>query len=210
MRIIIDKQPQAELDADLALFEEMFASKARFFDELVENCGANNSVDPSELRQETVYVIAHFFYLLKVFKIDSPEKLQKFALTHNQNILDLLEDPEERIKLGLQPQRLQGALFNTDDNLDRLRLNCGANGIKFSQSDLGRFLIEYMSAETCRSAVRVLSDAGYLSRSRSPFGSVIISSNGDLEEIFAGYIHSFRLALNKHPGIAHRSLRVVE
>ena len=35
MRIDVDKQPRAELDADLALFEEMFSAKAAFFDELV-------------------------------------------------------------------------------------------------------------------------------------------------------------------------------
>ena len=210
MRIDVDKQPRAELDADLALFEEMFSAKAAFFDELVEHRRDGATVEVSELRQETVYAIAHFFYLLKVFGIDGPDKLRNFALTHNQNMAELLEDKEERAKLGIQPQRLEGAFFNTDDNLDRLRLNCGTRGIRLSQSDLARFLVEYMSAETCRNAVAVLHDAGYLKRSRSAFGSVLISSNGGLEDIFAGYVRSFRLALNKQPGLALRSLRVVE
>ena len=210
MRIDVDKQPQAELDADLALFEEMFSAKAEFFDELVESRREGSTNEVSELRQETIYAIAHFFYLLKVFGIDGPDKLRDFAFAHNQNMAELREDEKERIKLGIQPQRLESAFFNTDDNLDRLRLNCGARGIRLSQSDLARFLVEYMSAETCRSAVAVLHDAGYLKRSRSAFGSVLISSNGMLEEIFAGYIRSFRLALNKQPGIAPRSLRVVE
>ncbi len=49
MRIDVDKQPQAELDSDLALFEEMFSTKAAFFDDLVENCseGSTNKGDQS-------------------------------------------------------------------------------------------------------------------------------------------------------------------
>ncbi len=210
MRIDVDKQPQAELDADLALFEEMFSAKAAFFDDLVENRRDGASLEVSELRQNTIYAIAHFFYLLKVFGIDGPDALRNFAFTHNQNMVELLEDKDERAKLGIQPQRIEGAIFNTDDNLDRLKMNCGTRGIRLSQSDLARFLVEYMSAETCRNAVAVLHDAGYLKRSRSAFGSVLISSNGALEEYFAGYVRSFRLALNKQPGMTARSLRVVE
>ncbi|MDX1485326.1 MAG: hypothetical protein R3229_12685 [Alphaproteobacteria bacterium] len=210
MRIDIDKQPAAELEADLALFEEMFSAKARFFDEVVDNRRPESGVEVSELRQETVYALAHFFYLLKVFKIDTPEKLRNFALAHNQNIRDLLEDRDERERLGIQPQRLEGAMFNTDDNLQRLEMNCGPKGIRLSQSDLARFLVEYMSAETCRGGIQVLCEAGYLNRSKSAIGAVLITSNGVLEDLFAGYIRSFREALNKHARGAVPSLRVVE
>ena len=210
MKIDIDEQPQAALDADLALFEEMFSAKAQFFDEVVENCHEGFTADIGELRQETIYVIAHFFYLLKIFKIASPEKLKSFALAHNQNIQDLLENKEERERLGIQPQRLEGAQFRTDDNLNRLEMNCGPKGIRLSQSDLARFLVEYMSAETCRNGITVLCKAGYLNRSKSAFGAFLITPSGVIEEIFAGYIRSFRQALDNRSGSAARSLRVVE
>lgn len=210
MKICIEKQPEAELEADIALFEEMFAAKSAFFDAVVEGCVAESDVRPSDLRQETVYAIAHFFYLLKVFGVDGPEGLRNFALAHNQNMAELRADEEERTRLGIQPQRLDGAFFNTDDNLERLKLNCGPKGVRLSQSDLARFLVEFMSAETCRNTVAVLNKAGYLKRSKSALGAVLISSTGVLEELFAGYIRSFRLALNKRPGVAAPSLRVVD
>lgn len=210
MRIDLRKQPQRELDADIALFEEMFAAKAAFFDDLVENCADGAGVEAGDLRQENVYAIAHFFYLLKVFGVDGPEQLRNFALAHNQNMAELREDEAARIRLGIQRQRLDSAFFNTDDNLERLKLNCGANGVRLSQSDLARFLVEFMSAETCRSTVAVLHKAGYLKRSKSALGAVLIGSTGALEEIFAGYVRAFRMSLNACLAITQRSLRVVD
>jgi hypothetical protein len=210
MRLNIGKQSQAELEADLAVFEEMFAAKSAFFDAVVDGCCDGGSVKPAELRQETVYAIAHFFYLLKVFGVDGPDGLRNFAIAHNQNMAELREDGAERTRLGIQPQRLEGAMFNTDDNLERLKVNCGSRGVRLSQSDLARFLVEFMSAETCRTAVAVLHKAGYLKRSKSALGAVLISSTGTLEELFAGYIRTLRLALNRQSGIASAPLRVVE
>lgn len=184
-----------ELDADIRLFEEMFSAKARFFDQMVENRGPESTAELRNLRQENVYEIAEFYYLLKIFKVDTPSKLRKFGITHNENIEELLLNKAERNKLGVQPQRLQEALFDTEEKLDRLKMNCNSGKIRMSQSDLGRFVVEYMSFETCRTTVKILSDAGYLENSKSPFGAILIASNGKLEEIFSRYIRSFRKAV---------------
>ena len=197
MRLRLDKESSAGLEADISLFEEMFSAKVRFFDDMVENREPGSAVAVADLRQETIYEIAQFFYFLKVFGIDSPENLRVFALSHNKNIEDLLENGEDRDKLGVQKTRLQDALFDTDEKLERLEVNCGAGPIKMSQSDLARFLVEHMSSETCRAGVKVLGDAGYLRLSKSPFGAILIRSSGALEEVFAGYIRSFRRVLSE-------------
>ena len=197
MRLNLDEESSAELEADISLFEEMFSAKVRFFDEIVENREPGVVVSIADLRQETIYEIAEFYYFLKVFGIDSAENLRVFALSHNKNIEDLLENGEDRDKLGVQKTRLQDALFDTDEKLERLEVNCGAGPIKMSQSDLARFLVEHMSSETCRAGVKVLGDAGYLRLSKSPFGAILIRSSGALEEVFAGYIRSFRRVLSE-------------
>ncbi len=197
MRLKLDEESSAGLEADIALFEEMFSAKVRFFDDMVENREPGSAVAVADLRQETIYEIAEFYYFLKVFGIDSPENLRVFALSHNKNLEDLLENGEDRDKLGVQKTRLQDALFDTDEKLERLEVNCGAGPIKMSQSDLARFLVEHMSSETCRAGVKVLGDAGYLRLSKSPFGAILIRSSGALEEVFAGYIRSFRRVLSE-------------
>ncbi len=197
MRLKLDEESSAGLEADISLFEEMFSAKVRFFDDMVENREPGSAVAVADLRQETIYEIAEFYYFLKVFGFDSPEKLRVFALSHNRNIEDLLENGEDQDRLGVQKKRLQDALFDTDEKLERLEVNCGAGSIKLSQSDLARFLVEHMSSETCRAGVKVLGDAGYLRLSKSPFGAILIRSSGALEEVFAGYIRSFRRVLSK-------------
>ncbi len=197
MRIDLDKETPSELEADISLFEEMFSAKARFFDEMVENREPGSMVAVADLRQETIYEIAQFYYFLKVFGFDSAEKLRTFALSHNRNIEDLLENDEEQALLGVLKTRLKEALFDSDEMLDRLEANCGAGPIKLSQSDLARFLVEHMSSETCRAGVKVLGDAGYLRLSKSPFGAILILSNGTMEEVFGGYIRSFRRVIAK-------------
>ncbi len=161
-----------------------------------------STVEIRELRQETVFVIAEFFWLLRVFEIDTPEKLRAFGETHNRNILELLNKKEDRIRLGVHAPRLREALFDSEDKLDRLEANCGNGAARFSQSDLARFLVEYMSFERCRSTVKILTDAGFLKAYKSPFGAILICSSGQLEDAFADHILSFRKALDEKLGPA--------
>lgn len=199
MTVDLETDAESEFDADIRMFEEMFSAKARFFDQMVESRSSDATVEIRELRQENIYEIAEFYYLLKMFKINTPAKLKKFGKSHNQNIEELLQNKSERIKLGVQPQRLMEAMFDTEEKLDRLKANCKNGKIRLSQSDLARFVVEYMSFESCRTTVKILSDAGYLELSRSPFGAKLIRSNGKLEDIFSSYIRSFRKGVMQLP-----------
>ena len=193
----VETSLQSELVADIKLFEEMFSAKARFFDEIVERRDQDSKVEIRELRQENIYEIAEFYYLLKIFEINTPDKLRHFGESHNANILDLLANRNEMEKLGVQSHRLQEAMFDTTEKLDRLAANCVGQLIWLSQSDLARFLVEYMSVESCRRSIKTLSNAGYLTLAKSPFGSILVRSNTKLEHIFGRYIRSFRKGIMK-------------
>ncbi len=198
----LDMENKSDLDADITLFEEISSARMRFFDEIVDCRSADSTVKVRELRQETVFVIAEFFWLLRVFEIDAPEKLRAFGETHNRNILELLDNNEDQIRLGVHAPRLREALFDSEEKLDRLEANCSNGTVQFSQSDFARFLVEYMSFERCRSTVKILTDAGFLKASKSPFGAILISSSGQLEDAFADHILSFRKALDEKLGPA--------
>ncbi len=195
-----DKGNRSELDADITLFEEISSARMRFYDEIVDCRSPDSTVAVRELRQETVFVIAEFFWLLSVFEIDTPEKLRAFGETHNRNILELLNKKEDQIRLGVHAPRLREALFDSEEKLDRLEANCSNGAAQFSQSDLARFLVEYMSFERCRSTVKILTDAGFLKAFKSPFGAILISSSGQLEDAFADHIRLFRRALDDKLG----------
>ena len=196
----LDKGNKSDLDADITLFEEISSARMRFYDDIVDKRPAESTVEIRELRQETVFVIAEFFWLLRVFEIDTPEKLRAFGKSHNHNVLKLVDNKEDQIRLGVHAPRLREALFDSEEKLDRLEANCGNGAAQFSQSDLARFLVEYMSFERCRSTVKILTDAGFLKASKSPFGAILICSSGQLEDAFADHIRSFRRALDDKLG----------
>jgi hypothetical protein len=204
LTVAIDSEVLTELEADIVLFEEMSAARVRFFDEVVAGLILESSVDARELRHESVYEIAEFFYLLGIFEVDDADKLRCFAQSHNRNILELVDNEADQKRLGVNPHRLREALFDSDEKLNRLVGGINENEIRLSQSDLSRFLVEYMSFETCRSTVKLLSEAGYLTLFKSPFGSNLIGSTGRLEKIFGRHIRSFREALAKKLGLGIR------
>ncbi len=194
MSIDLEDRRQDDLEADIAVFENVSLARAFFF-EVVENRNKDSGVGARELRQDTVYQLAEFYYLLGVFEIDSGDGLARLGKAHNRKIEELCESPDLHDKLGIQPQRLHDAMFDSDEKFARLQANCGANGVRLSQSDLARFVIEYMSPETCRNVVKILAQAGYLHLTNSPFRAVLVASNGRLEEIYGEHIRSLRLAL---------------
>lgn len=196
MSIDLENRRQDDLEADIAVFENVSLARARFFDEVVENRNRDAGVGARELRQDTVYQLAEFYYLLDVFDIAGPDGLTRLGHAHNRKIEELCESPDLHDKLGIQPQRLHDAMFDSDEKFARLQANCGANGVRLSQSDLARFVIEYMSPETCRNVVKILAGAGYLHLTKSPFRAVLVASNGRLEEIYGEHIRSLRRALD--------------
>ena len=139
----------------------------------------------AQLRQEPVYQMAEFFFLLRAFRLDREDKVRRYAELHNRHLEELQADRTKMRRLGLSPTRVQKGKFSPDSN-PKLVENYRSGDGAIDQSDLSRLLIEVMSPETCRKTAVTLTEAGYLERRRSPYQSVLVRSTGALERIFAG------------------------
>ena len=157
----------------------------------------------AQLRQEPIYQVAEFFYLLRAFRLDSEEKIHRYAELHNRHLEALQADRAKMRRLGLSPTRIRKGVFSVD-NIPKLVENYRTGAAAIDQSDLSRLLIEVMSPETCRKTTVVLTEAGYLERWRSPYQSVLVRSTGELERIFARSLRHVRTALADCDAVPNR------
>ena len=181
----------AELALDLSFIETLRRMKARFQAELL---AASQSTDPDvllSLRQESFFQLAEFLFAMKTYGIDSAEKLDRFADLHNQYLLGVRDDRERMRRYGLTPERIESALF-TGDNLRKLLANFAGSTPSIDQSDLARFLVTVMSTETCRKLLLAAEKSGFVERTRSPFGAVLIVSLGTIENVYGAVIREAR------------------
>ena len=181
---------------DIRTCEALHEAKASFQDALVDGSAVQDRYFLSQLRQEPVYQMAEFFFLLRAFRLDGEEKIRRYAELHNQHLERLQVDRTKMRRLGLSPTRVKRGTFSTD-SIPKLVENYRAGDGAIDQSDLSRLLIEVMSPETCRKTAMILTEAGYLERRRSPYQSVLVRSTGALESIFAGSLRHVRTALGQ-------------
>ena len=186
---------------DIRTCEVLHEAKAAFQDALVEDSAVRDHHFVGQLRQEPVYQIAEFFFLLRAFRLDSEEKIRRYAEFHNRHLEGLQADRTKMRRLGLSPTRVRKGMFSPD-NIPKLVENYRAGVAAIDQSDLSRLLIEVMSPETCRKTTVVLTEAGYLERRRSPYQSVLVRSTGALERVFARCLRHVRTALADDDAVA--------
>ena len=185
---------ETETMRDIRTCEALHKAKAIFQDTVVEGSANQDRHFVGQLRQEPVYQIAEFFYLLRAFRLDSEEKIRRYAELHNRHLETLQADRTKMRRLGLSPTRVRKGMFSPD-SIPKLVENYRVGDTAIDQSDLSRLLIEVMSPETCRKTTVVLTEAGYLERRRSPYQSVLVRSTGALERIFARCLRHVRSAL---------------
>lgn len=182
------------LQADLALHEHLLWSRAELPNRLIEM-----SLDPDEglaetFRLDAMYQFCEFFYLLKARGIESVESIARLAEIHNLHLDALTRDAEKMRRLGLRKERLLDAIF-TADTLPRLLDSWREHPGRLDQSNLARLLVTVMSSETCRKLVVASAEAGFLHRSRSPWGTVLVTSSGLIEEAFGRLMRDLRLRI---------------
>lgn len=185
---------EAGLEADLFVQESLLWSRSVLSARLTE---ASLRKDPScieMLRIESMYQFCEFFYLLKARKIEGEEAIRRLADIHNEHLDGLSRDKDKMDRLGLRKDRLLDAIF-TADTLPRLIETWRETPGRIDQSNLARFLVCVMSTETCRKLVVAATDAGFLQRTRSPFGTVLVSSTGRMEQIFGAVLRDLRLRI---------------
>ena len=179
---------------DIGTCEALHEARASFQDALVEESAVQDRHFAAQLRQEPVYQMAEFFFLLRAFRLDGEDKIRRYAELHNRHLEGLLADRTKMRRLGLSPTRVQKGMFSPE-SIPKLVENYRAGGGAIDQSDLSRLLVEVMSPETCRKTAVTLTDAGYLERRRSPYQSVLVRSTGALERIFAQSLRHVRSTL---------------
>ena len=179
--------------ADIRVCEAVHEARAAFQEALVAGSAVQERHFVHRLRQEPVYRMAEFFYLVRAFRLDSEDKIRRYAELHNRHLDALGKDPGKMHRLGLTRSRVGKGVFSPD-SIPKLVENYRGGGA-IDQSDLSRLLIEAMSTETCRQTAVTLTRAGYLQRRLSPWRSVLVRSTGTMERLFAESLAHVRRAL---------------
>jgi hypothetical protein len=184
----------AQIDADLLVLERLQRFRVDFAEQI---CAASKSrsLDVlSVLQLEAMHPFAEFYFLLRARGIESEADLDRLADSHNSYIVRLSKDREKVERLGLKPERLMQAIF-TGDTLPRLLGTWREHPGSIDQSNLGRFLVAVMSTETARKLVVACSEAGFLDRVRTPFGTVVVRSSGIMEKVYGACLRQLRLGV---------------
>jgi hypothetical protein len=184
----------AELAADLILLEHLKSGRKAFVAQLCAASRVQTEAVLSVLRMESTYMIAEFFYLIRAHGIDTAEQLQRLAELHNHYISELIDDKARAIRFGLSSDRLLDAIF-TGDTMPRLVQQWADRPGALDQSNLARFVVTLMSAESCRKIVVACEQAGFLQRERTRAGATVVISTGLMEGIFARYVRDLRHAI---------------
>src|ERR1700730_17082760 len=181
-----------ELEADLYLLERMRYSRAQLNETICTASLTQASNVIQTLRLESSYHLCEFFFLLKANGFYETDDIQMLADMHNRYLADILKDPVRMQRMNVSSDRLLQAIF-TGDTMPRLLEVWRHNRGSLDQSNLARFLVTIMSTETCRKLVVAFTSAGFLGRHRTAHGTVVIRSNGAIEEIFGASIRQLRL-----------------
>jgi hypothetical protein len=185
-----------EVEADLALLESMTWMRKEFAERLCGACREPNEAMLATLRSEPAYQLSEFLYLLRARGIDSVDAVRRLAELHNDYMANLLRDPQKMRRIGITKERLLDSMF-TADTMPRLLQNWRDRPGSIDQSNLARLLASIMSSETCRKLVVVLSTAEFLERAKTPYGTVVISSNGFLERLFGECLRELRMRIER-------------
>jgi hypothetical protein len=183
-------QTQA-LENDLELLEVLRWGRKEFAEQLCRQSRDQKPGILDVLRSEPAYQITEFLYLLQARGITTEEDVANLAEIHNKYLVDLTKDAEKMRRLGLKQERLLDAIF-TADTLPRLLQNWRERPGAIDQSNLARLLVAVMSSETCRKLAVAFAEAGLLTRERSAFGTILVSSTGIVEQIFGSCLREMR------------------
>lgn len=186
------------IERDLTFLECCRYMRREFTDRICDASALRTDKVLSILRLEATYQLAEFYYSLAAREIAQIEQIELLTDLHNEYIIGLEKDKDKMERLGLGNDRLLDAMF-TGDTLPRLLQNWRDKPGAIDQSNLARFLATVMSTETCRKVVVACSQAGFLARERTPYGTMLISSGGVLERTLSECIRNARHRLSPTP-----------
>jgi hypothetical protein len=182
------------IEKDLAALEHMRRARMNFEVRICEASATRDGGTLAELRFDSMFEFAEFYFAIKAMGLNEPDDISFLAEMHNQRIEDLLKNPTAMRQRRLSKDRLLNAIF-TADTRPRLESVWREAPGSLDQSNLARFLVPQMSSETTRKLVVACSDAGFLTRRETAFGTVIVASTGVMEDVFGRCMHEMRLAI---------------
>jgi len=188
-----------QVERDLAFLECCRYMRREFTDRICDASALRTDKVLAILRLEATYQLAEFYYSLAARELRSAEQIAALTDLHNDYIAGLTRDKNKMQRMGLANERLLDAIF-TADTLPRLLQNWRDKPGAIDQSNLARFLATVMSTETCRKVVVACGQAGFLTRDRTPYGTMLISSCGVLERILSECIRNARARLSPDGG----------
>jgi hypothetical protein len=183
-----------EIDRDLTFLECCRWMRKEFADRICAASASTTDQDLVTLRLEATYQLAEFYYLLAGRQLQTAEQVETLTQLHNSYIAGLTKDKDKMARLGLASDRLIDAMF-TIDTLPRLLQNWREKPGAIDQSNLARLLVTVMSTETCRKVVVAAGAAGFLTREKTPYGTMLISSCGVMERILGECVRDARRRL---------------
>jgi hypothetical protein len=183
-----------ELERDLTFLECSRWMRKEFTDRICQASASQAEQVLVTLRLEATYQLAEFYYLLAGQGLRTAEQIETLTNLHNSYIVELTKDNKKMSRLGLASERLIDAMF-TIDTLPRLLQNWREKPGAIDQSNLARFLVTVMSTETCRKVVVAAGTAGFLTREKTPYGTMLIASCGVLEGILGECVRDARRRL---------------
>jgi hypothetical protein len=178
-------------EKDLFFLECLRSMRKEFTDRICQESGSRDDQVLGNLRLEGTYQLAEFYYLLSARRLESIEQIEALTQLHNAHIVELTKDAAKMKRLGLARDRLLDAMF-TADTLPRLLQTWRDRPGAIDQSNLARLLATVMSTETCRKVVVACATAGFIERERTPYGTIVIRSNGGLERILGSCVRGAR------------------
>ncbi len=187
---------RSEMEKDFATLEQMRRSRMNFSERI---CAASATQDGDvldDLRLDSMYEFAEFYFTLAAMGFNAPDDISILAEMHNQRIEDLLKNTDAMRQRKLRKDRLLEAIF-TADTRPRLEQIWRSQPGALDQSNLGRFLMPQMSKETSRTLIVASQAAGFLTRTVTAFGSIVVASTGVMEKVFSSCLRETRLAIAK-------------
>lgn len=163
------------------------------------NAICKESLDKSDdvlsiLRLESLYEFAEFYFVIYSSGLNEPDDIKLLAEQHNDRLEKLLLNKEDMKRRGLKKSRLLSAII-TSDTGPRLEEIWRASPGSIDQSNLCRFLLPQISAETTRKLIIACNRAGFLKTRKIDQGIVIVSTNNIMEKIFSNCLENIRAGI---------------
>ncbi|CBS90937.1 hypothetical protein [Azospirillum lipoferum] len=183
---------------DVALDIGLRQARTEFFEILARHTPNKEWFDETiDKYREHVILISEFLFVLRALGADQHDYFLELIKLHNLRITNILASSEHEGKSGGRTDALRGGLF-PEAVIAKISMALSQGGFELSQSDMARFLVDVMSAETCRKTLDGLSKCGLLEVIVRPYDKArVIRSPGILENCFGLYMTAIRQIMNR-------------